>query len=132
MSDDVARECGGDDRDSTHRRRARLLLVSFGAVLADRLADAAPAQQVDQKVRADERDRHRDPRRDQETDHVASNTSAATSRSSNGATSSPIACVVSWPLPAMTTTSPGRASPSARAIARRRSGWICTGEGSLM
>ena len=46
----------------------------------------------------------------------------ATSRSSKGTVTSPMVCVVSWPLPAITTTSPGSAAASAVAMARRRSG----------
>src|SRR6185312_9049370 len=48
--------------------------------------------------------------------------SRATSRSSKGTLRPPSnSCPCSWPLPAMTTVSPGWARPSARAIAARRS-----------
>ena len=47
----------------------------------------------------------------------------ATSRSSNGIFRPPAnSCPCSWPLPAMTTVSPGPAAPNASAIAARRSG----------
>ena len=52
--------------------------------------------------------------------------SRATTRSSNGSFSPPISWPCSCPLPAITTTSPGSASPTARAIAARRSGSIST------
>ena len=47
--------------------------------------------------------------------------SAATLRSSKGSSRPPIDCVVSWPLPAMTTTMPAFASSMAARIASRRS-----------
>ena len=50
----------------------------------------------------------------------------ATSRSSNGRRRSPIVWVVSWPLPAMTTTSPGRRRRCAARDRRRRSGSTMT------
>ena len=63
----------------------------------------------------------------------ASISSAATVRSSNGITSSPMVCVVSWPLPGDDDDVAGAARRRARvAMAWRRSGWICTEEGSLM
>ncbi len=49
-----------------------------------------------------------------------------TSRSSKASTWSPIVWVVSWPLPATTTTSPARAPSMARAIAAARSGSTTT------
>ena len=53
--------------------------------------------------------------------------SLATSRSSNGIFRPPAnSCPCSWPLPAMTTVSPGPAAPSASAIAARRSGSTLT------
>src|SRR5690606_2308437 len=52
-------------------------------------------------------------------DHGSS--SRTTWRSSKGKTSSPMIWVVSWPLPAISTTSPGRAARSARRMASRRS-----------
>src|ERR687898_3650186 len=49
--------------------------------------------------------------------------SPATSRSSKGIFRPPSnSCPCSWPLPAITTVSPGRATSSASAIAARRSG----------
>ena len=56
----------------------------------------------------------------------ASRASRATSRSSNGWRTPSISCPCSWPLPAITTTSPGSARPMARSIADRRSGSIST------
>ena len=47
--------------------------------------------------------------------------SRATAASSNGSTSRPMICPVSWPLPAITSTSPVRSSPIAAPIAWRRS-----------
>ena len=52
----------------------------------------------------------------------ARSASRATSTSSNGSLRPPAnSCPCSWPLPAITTTSPGSASSTARAIAARRS-----------
>ena len=52
--------------------------------------------------------------------------SRATSRSSNGCFTPAISWPCSWPLPAITTTSPGSASSTARRIAERRSGSTST------
>ena len=53
--------------------------------------------------------------------HARPASSAATLRSSKGISRAPMTCVVSWPLPAMTTTVPGLASSIAWRIASRRS-----------
>jgi len=58
---------------------------------------------------------------------MAAGIGLATSRSSNGTTRSPMVWVVSWPLPASRTVSPGEAAASARAMACSRSGTTSSG-----
>src|SRR5581483_3350270 len=100
--------------------------VSLGQVLEDRLADAAGPQQPDEKRGPDHRHHERDRPGHEDGDQAgippaASISSRATTRSSKGTTSRPICWVVSWPFPATTTTSPGRAQATASPIAARRS-----------
>ena len=64
--------------------------------------------------------RARSPPRSARSRH-ASSSSRATTRSSNGTVTPLAVWPVSWPLPAITTTSPARASRSAWRIAARRS-----------
>src|SRR5581483_4688135 len=119
VGDHVAADGGGDDHDAAHRRRAGLGVVAL-EVLLDGLADPPRLQPPDQQRRARQRDHQRDATGDEESDH-ADSTWRATSRSSNGSTRSPKSCPCSWPLPAMTTTSPAFASRSAISMAALRS-----------
>ena len=99
------------DGDAAHRRRACLVLVLGAAVLSpeDGLAPARGCGRTDREAGPDQRDDHGDAGRDEQCDHrPASSSWRATSRSSKGRRSPATVCVVSWPLPAMSTTSPGR------------------------
>src|SRR5690606_3889784 len=97
----------------------------------DRLAHLTTLEELDQEPRPEQGDQRRDRAGDHHRDHwlppspvspaISRRTSRTTARSSNGRTSSPTVCVVSWPLPATTTTSPGRAAARAVSIACRRS-----------
>ena len=94
--------------------RARLHRVALGHVLVDRLADLAGDQPVDQQLGADERRGHGEAGGEEEGYHpaglpqgpqgVAGHVPVVEGRSA----SSPTICTASWPLPAITTTSPGR------------------------
>ena len=118
-------ESGTDDRQPSHRRSTRLLLVMLGAVVLlaeDGLTLSAFAEEADEEASSEERHQHRRRAGDHHGDHAPTpNASRTTSRSSKGRTRSPTVCVVSWPLPAMRTTSPGRARAMAFLIALRRS-----------
>ena len=123
VGDGPADERRGDDGDPAHRRRALLGHVVLGAevlLAEDRLAEATGPERRDQEAGHEQRQDPGDDAGDHDGDHCSS--SRTTARSSNGSTRSPIVCVVSWPLPATTTTSSAPAWSSAGAIAARRSG----------
>ena len=117
--------------------RAGLVLVLGAAVLLaeDGLAAAHAPEDPDRDARPDQRDHHGQRARDESavTGPTASSRiwpRAAGLRAAGGPrpgrrrarTRSPIVCVVSWPLPAISTTSPRRRPRKARAMAVRRSG----------
>src|SRR3954452_3106943 len=96
--------------------------MALGAVLPDRLTDVVGAQPANEQRRADERQQEGDAAGDEEGLHRFSSASRATARSSNGVTTPSRSWPVSWPLPAITTTSPGCAVDTAMAMAAARSG----------
>ena len=114
VGDHPADERRDDDGDAAHRRRALLDHVVLGPVILlaeDRLALAAGAEEGDQEPGAEQRHEHGAGAGDHDGDHgSASRSSAATCVSSNGDRSVGVLWVCSWPLPAITTTSPGRAA----------------------
>ena len=124
VGDDPADERGGEDGQPAHRRRALLGHVVLGPVVLlaeDRLAEPARPERGDEEPRDDQRQHAGDDPGDHDGDHVRRSSSRrTTARSSNGTTFAPMVCVVSWPLPATTTTSPGLAN-SQRPLDRRRS-----------
>src|SRR5579863_235596 len=126
------------ERDSPHRRCPGLHHVNRRPVLTDLLADLPFCQGAHENRSSERGDEHGNRPRGEDGDHgfVASSSRSArrarqsirlssdrtTSRSSKTIDSFANSCVVSWPLPATTTTSPGLAARSAPEIAALRSG----------
>src|SRR3954454_251375 len=60
---------GGEDDDPAHRRRAGLLVVALGALLADELPELARAQERDELRRQEDADQQRRRARDEDLAH---------------------------------------------------------------
>jgi hypothetical protein len=111
------------DRQAAHRGRALLLHVVLRPVVLlaeDRLTLAAVRKKVMRKrVTNSDTTIATEPAIITAITWLPPAVPRATARSSNGTTRSPMVWVVSWPLPAMTTTSPaGRSGmPRAKAMA---------------
>jgi hypothetical protein len=141
VGEQVPERGADDDGDAAHGRRARLGDVALGPVLPDGLADAwARSQLMRNGVPTIEVRKATVPamRRAITPDHPGRRRSASDQTELDeqighhgtvveGHLAVAMTCVASWPLPATTTTSPGRMPAGRSAMAVRRSAWRATG-----
>ena len=110
---------GEDNDDPAQRGRTRLRVVGGRAHPHECAGRASGLARIEStgaspRVRSETRTL---PIPSNSTSRPHSSSSLATTRSSKGTTRSPMTWVVSWPLPAITTTSPGPPTTRASAIA---------------
>ena len=125
VAEDIAQRAPDHDGDAAHCGGSPLEDMAFRAFFQNGLAQLQLPQQLNEHPREDERSDSADSESDQKTNHLlcppacvvaalspqSSRLSRqATTRSSKGTAMSPISWVCSWPLPAMSTVSPGFAS----------------------
>ena len=118
MPHEVPSDTGDDDDHSAHGGRAGLVVVRREQVRVNLLAKGSSREGANPKRGDEQGEEKADATGLHQTQHeVLRNNSSATTRSSKESTVSPKVCVVSWPLPATTTTSPRDASESASSMA---------------